>query len=100
MISLSAVENNISKLILSNEDNHIDFIATSIEDEKKGEKIILLISNVDELFVSQLKEKMIANFDNKLMLPSEIKIVNDIPKLGTGKKDFKGAKELAKECFY
>ena len=98
MISLSAVENNISKLILSNEDNHIDFIATSIEDEKKGEKIILLISNVDELFVSQLKEKMIANFDNKLMLPSEIKIVNDIPKLGTGKKDFKGAKELAKEC--
>ena len=43
---------------------------------------------------------MIANFDNKLMLPSEIKIVNDIPKLGTGKKDFKGAKDLAKECFY
>jgi len=25
-----------------------------------------------------------------------IKIVEDIPKLGTGKKDFKGAKNLAK----
>ena len=38
---------------------------------------------------------MITNFDNKLMIPSTIKIVEDIPKLGTGKKDFKAAKELA-----
>ena len=94
MISLSAIENNISKLIELNDDNHIDFIATSIEDEKKGEKIVLLICGVDEDFVYELKEKILATFDNKLMIPSEIKIVNEIPKLGTGKKDFKGAKEL------
>jgi len=71
-------------------------ITTSIEDEKKGEKIILLISHVNEEFISKLKADMISSFDNKLMIPSEIKIVEDIPKLGTGKKDFKGAKELAK----
>ena len=39
---------------------------------------------------------MISSFDNKLMIPSTIKIVDEIPKLGTGKKDFKAAKELAK----
>ena len=53
-----------------------------------------MICGVDEDFVYELKEKILATFDNKLMIPSEIKIVNEIPKLGTGKKDFKGAKEL------
>ena len=38
---------------------------------------------------------MIQNFDNKLMIPNEILSVDDIPKLGSGKKDFKGAKNLA-----
>ena len=85
----------ISKIIALGEDSLVDFIVTSIEDEKKGEKIVLLISNVDEEFVSKLKEQMIIHFDNKLMIPSTIKIVTEIPKLGTGKKDFKGAKELA-----
>lgn len=96
MISLGAVEEKISKIINLADDSLVDFIVTSIEDEKKGEKIVLLISNVNEEFVTNLKEKMIINFDNKLMIPQIIKIVDDIPKLGTGKKDFKAAKELAK----
>ena len=96
MVSLGAIEDKISKIINISEDSLVDFIATSIEDEKKGEKIILLISHVNEEFISKLKADMISSFDNKLMIPSEIKIVEDIPKLGTGKKDFKGAKELAK----
>jgi len=77
------------------EDSLTDYIATSIEDEKKGEKIILLISNVDDEFIENLKEKIISAFDNNLMIPSIIKIVDEIPKLGTGKRDFKGAKLLA-----
>ena len=36
-------------------------------------------------------------FENKLMIPSSIHIVGDVPKLGTGKKDFKGAKQLAEK---
>ena len=96
MISLGSVEEKISKIINLADDSLVDFIVTSLEDEKKGEKIVLLISNVNEEFVTNLKEKMIINFDNKLMIPQIIKIVDDIPKLGTGKKDFKAAKELAK----
>ena len=95
MISLGAVEEKISRIINLSEDSSVDFIATAIEDEKKGEKIVLLISNVNEEFVKDIEEKILATFDNKLMIPSVIKIVNEIPKLGTGKKDFKGAKELA-----
>ena len=89
-----------SWVINLNEDSSVDFIATAIEDEKKGEKIVLLISNVNEEFVKNIEEKILATFDNKLMIPSIIKIVNEIPKLGTGKKDFKGAKELALSWFF
>jgi acyl-[acyl-carrier-protein]-phospholipid O-acyltransferase / long-chain-fatty-acid--[acyl-carrier-protein] ligase len=97
MISLTAVEEKISKLINLDEDSQTDFIATSLEDEKKGEKIILLISNANQSFIDDLRQKINTYFENKLMIPSSIKIVDDIPKLGTGKKDFKAAKELAKK---
>ncbi|MDN5094435.1 acyl-[ACP]--phospholipid O-acyltransferase [Aliarcobacter butzleri] len=96
MVSLTSVEDKISKILELKEDSSVDFIATNVEDEKKGEKIVLLISNVDEDFVANLKEKILNNFDNKLMIPSEIKIVKDIPKLGSGKKDFNASKLLAK----
>jgi len=95
MISLTSVEDKISKVINLDENSNIDYIATNIPDEKKGEKIVLLISNTNDEFVSNLKTKMIESFDNNLMIPSEIKIIKEIPKLGTGKKDFKKAKELA-----
>lgn len=94
MVSLGSVEEKVSKLI-KNED--IDFIATSLDDDKKGEKIILLISGVNEEFIRELKYNIIHSFDSKLMIPSVIKIVDEIPRLGSGKKDFKAAKELARQ---
>ncbi|MGP2657409.1 acyl-[ACP]--phospholipid O-acyltransferase [Malaciobacter sp. WC5094] len=97
MVSMGAIEEGISKAIDLSEDSLVDYIATSVEDSKKGEKIVLLISDVDEEFVNELKQKINSSFDNKLMIPSSIYIVDEIPKLGTGKKDFKTAKSLAKE---
>lgn len=96
MISLGAIEELISKLIDSS-DSLIDFLVTSLEDEKKGEKIILLISNTNKEFIQELKEKILKSFDNKLMIPSEIKIIEEVPKLGSGKKDFAKAKYLASQ---
>ena len=90
-----AVEEKITDLIEFNEDTIIDFVVTSIEDEKKGEKIILLISGVTIEEVLTLKQKITKSFDNKLMIPSSIKIVDEVPKLGAGKKDFSSAKKLA-----
>lgn len=97
MISLGAVEDKISKILDLKDDSQIDFIVTSVEDEKKGERIVLLISNIDEESVLYLKSKFLDSFENKLMIPSNIKIVKEIPKLGNGKKDFSFAKELAKD---
>lgn len=94
MISLTSVEDKVAKLLELEDDSLVDFIALNIEDEKKGEKIVLLISHINEDFVLNLKQKILDNFDNKLMIPQEIKIVKDIPKNGTGKKDFNAAKEL------
>ena len=37
---------------------------------------------------------MIKEFDNKLMIPEIIQIVDEVPKLGSGKKDYVKAKEL------
>jgi acyl-[acyl-carrier-protein]-phospholipid O-acyltransferase/long-chain-fatty-acid--[acyl-carrier-protein] ligase len=97
MISLSAIEDKIANILDLPQDSLVDFIATSIEDDKKGEKIILLISGVNEEFILNLKEKILKFFDNKLMIPSSIKIVQEVPRLGSGKKDFSKAKFLAME---
>lgn len=98
MISLGAIEQKLGSLIEADEDSLVDYVVTSLEDEKKGEKIILLICGVDELYTQKLKEKIKKEFDNKLMIPSVIKIVDEIPKLGSGKKDFSKAKTLAKNA--
>ena len=97
MISLGAVEEKISKLVDLQQTPLLDFMITAIEDEKKGEKVILLISNVQNEYILELKEKILKNFDNKLMIPSEIKIIDELPKLGSGKKDYNKAKIIAKE---
>ena len=91
MISLGAIEEKISKIL---GDNSVDFIAVASSDEKKGEKIVLLISNITLEFKDALKQKIIKGFDNKLMIPEIIKIVDEIPKLGSGKKDYLKAKEF------
>ncbi|OCL84587.1 acyl-[ACP]--phospholipid O-acyltransferase [Arcobacter porcinus] len=91
MISLGLVEEKISSII---DDSNIDIMALSTEDEKKGEKIVLLISNVNEDYIKELKEKIIKDFDNKLAIPESIKIVDEIPKLGSGKRDYESAKSL------
>ncbi|MCB9097052.1 MAG: acyl-[ACP]--phospholipid O-acyltransferase [Arcobacter sp.] len=97
MISLSLVEEKISKLIDFEQNPLVDFIVTNIEDEKKGETIVLLITNVNNEFILNLKQKIISNFDNKLMIPSIIKNIDEIPKLGSGKRDYNISKTLAKQ---
>jgi acyl-[acyl-carrier-protein]-phospholipid O-acyltransferase/long-chain-fatty-acid--[acyl-carrier-protein] ligase len=97
MVSLGAIESKIIELIETKNNESIDLIATTLEDEKKGEKVILLICGIEEYEIAELKSKIIESFDNKLMVPSDILITQEIPKLGSGKKDFKGAKLLVQK---
>ncbi len=94
MISLGAVEENIRRVLPNDE---IDVVTSSIKDEKKGEKIVALISNIDEKQLLTLKNKIKDEFDNKLMIPSIYRIVENVPKLGSGKTDFKLASKMALE---
>jgi len=114
MVSLTAVEeavctsltalniNNLDKASSSkaNSDNEIpdtneavEILAVNLPDAKKGERIVLL-SNI-AIDLKALKDMLISQQVNALMLPSDIYQVNELPKLGSGKSDFAGAKKLA-----
>ncbi len=89
MVSLGLVESEIVKVLGEN-----DQIAISaLPDAKKGEKLVLLLEG--EMELDTLKEQIKAIEMNPLFVPSEYYKVEELPKLGTGKADFKGAKKLA-----
>lgn len=91
MVSLGAIEEKLSFLIDKEE---VEYVATTAPDEKKGEKVIVLISGLNQEEIKELKTKVIKAFDNKLMIPSSYEMVDEIPKLGSGKKDYGKAKKL------
>jgi acyl-[acyl-carrier-protein]-phospholipid O-acyltransferase/long-chain-fatty-acid--[acyl-carrier-protein] ligase len=66
----------------------------AIEDAKKGEKVVLLIEGDEN--IDRVKEQITQKL-NPLWLPSVYLKVDAVPKLGSGKIDFKGAKALALE---
>jgi len=91
MVSLGLVEREISRVLGEN-----DQIAVSaLPDEKKGEKLVLLLEG--EMDLEALKAEIKAIEMNPLFVPSMYYKVEELPKLGTGKADFKGAKKLAQE---
>ncbi|MDD0824202.1 acyl-[ACP]--phospholipid O-acyltransferase [Mannheimia sp. AT1] len=89
MISLGSVEEKLTPLF--NEET--TFVTTAISDDKKGESIVLLIKTL--LTLDEIKERMKSSALPPIMQPSEIFIVDEIPLLGSGKVDFKGANALA-----
>jgi len=89
MVSLGMVEEKMGKLITEEE----KIAVTSIPDEKKGEALVLLFESHRE--VSELLSQIGTLEMNPLYIPSKAYRVDEIPVLGTGKADFKGAKKLA-----
>ncbi len=89
MISLGAVESAIAKQL----PEEMEILATTVPDSKKGEKVVLLFAgNTDE---DQLKSLIEQSGLNPLMRPAALIKVDAIPKLGSGKSDFKHAKQIA-----
>jgi acyl-[acyl-carrier-protein]-phospholipid O-acyltransferase / long-chain-fatty-acid--[acyl-carrier-protein] ligase len=91
MVSLTAVEETIRAALDKPE---LELVAVNLPDEKKGEKIVVLIAESIEL--DEIKKAMLEANANPLMIPSKVKAVEEIPKLGSGKTDFKMAKQLLK----
>jgi len=88
MVSLTAVENKIYEYLGDSTD--IKLVCVNLPDEKKGEKIVLVIDKQ----IDSLKQELIKFGINPLWIPSDIEVVDKVPVLGTGKIDFKGAKTL------
>ena len=91
MVSLGLIEGEIRKILGENDQISI----SALPDAKKGEKLVLLLEGAME--VETLKEQIKSLEMNPLFVPSEYYKVAELPKLGTGKADFKGAKKLVKE---
>lgn len=88
MVSLTAVEETIRAALDKPE---LELVAVNLPDEKKGEKIVLMIA--EEIQLEDIKKAMLEAKANPLMIPSDVKVVDKIPKLGSGKTDFKRAKQ-------
>ena len=91
MVSLGLVESLIAKVV---DENSLVSI-TALPDSKKGEKLVLLAEG--EIEIEVLKKSIKELEINPLFVPSSYHKVDDIPKLGSGKVDFKGLKKLAGE---
>jgi acyl-[acyl-carrier-protein]-phospholipid O-acyltransferase/long-chain-fatty-acid--[acyl-carrier-protein] ligase len=89
MISLGAIEGAIGKLLPED----VEILTTALPDGKKGEKVALLVSG--GILLDELKRLIEQSGLNPLMRPTEIIPVPAIPKLGSGKSDFKRAREIA-----
>ncbi len=90
MVSLSAVEQQVRQILQNPE---LELVAVNLPDDKKGEKIVLLIAGVhDEALI---KRQLLEGGMNPLMIPATIRSLNAIPKLGSGKTDFGNARQIA-----
>jgi len=91
MISLGSVEEQLEKILGSD----IELIAVNLNDEKKGEKVVLLYNAT--LLPQEIQQQIKQSEMLPIMQPSLFYFVEQLPKLASGKADFKGAKKLAQE---
>lgn len=91
MISLGLIEEKLTAIFADD----AQFTATTVTDEKKGENVVLLVKS--DLGLDEIKERIKSTGLPPIMLPSEVLLVDEIPLLGSGKVDFKGAKTLASQ---
>ena len=91
MISLTAVETQVREAVEAPE---MDLVAVSLEDSNKGERIVLLIT--EERSLEEIRRAMRKRGQAALMIPSEVRQVPEIPKLGSGKTDFRAAQQAAR----
>ena len=82
MVSLSSVE-ELATMAWPN----IPHAAVAVHDERKGERIILVTEN-RKAERKELQEQAQRHHIGELNIPREIRIVDKIPVLGTGKIDY------------
>lgn len=92
MISLGAIEEKLRTVLAQPE---LELVTVNLPDAKKGEKVIALLATTFD--GDEIRKQLLAAQMNPLMIPSELYLVAEVPKLGSGKTDFAAAKKLAAE---
>ena len=90
MISLTTVEEEILDACKIKD---LEIAATCLPDQRKGEKIVLLSTN--NLDKGELTKILSDAKINPLYHPASVLVVDEIPKLGSGKTDFAATKKIA-----
>ena len=91
MVSLAAVEEIAGYVWPEN----LSAVA-AVNDERKGERLIL-ITDASKASRSDFLAYAKARGVQDLMVPAEVRVVDRVPVLGTGKIDFVGVAALVKE---
>ena len=84
MVSLGLVEQNVIGALKK---EGVEVMAINIPDIKKGEKIVLLHTD-NEIDEKILREALIAAGASSLTIPSQYFYLQELPKLGSGKRDY------------
>lgn len=90
MISLTAVETQINALWPGKM-----HAVVNIPDDKKGEQLVLFTTQQDaqrEVLLADFKEKGLS----ELAVPKTVRVLDELPLMGTGKVDYVKLKEMAK----
>jgi 1-acyl-sn-glycerol-3-phosphate acyltransferase len=90
MISLTQVEELVRRALGQ---PNLELAATNLPDGRKGERIVLLV--VGQVHPESLRKAMLDAGNPPLGIPAEVRRVPSIPKLGSGKTDFKAVRALA-----
>ncbi|MCO5763285.1 MAG: acyl-[ACP]--phospholipid O-acyltransferase [Chromatiaceae bacterium] len=90
MISLTAVEEQVRRVLAQPE---LELAAVNLPDAQKGERILLLVAA--DIDGDGLRRALLAAGASPLSIPAEVRRVEAIPKLGSGKTDFGAVKRLA-----
>lgn len=92
MVSLGDVEQRVRTALA---DPELPLVAINLPDEKKGEKVILLLEGEHE--PQTVKQQLIDAGMPALLLPANIFAIDNVPMLGSGKTDFATSRKLATE---
>lgn len=96
MVSLTAVEDVINNYLKPQFPEDFQLAVVAVPDASKGEKIIAY-ANSHNLEPQHLRDAILKAGLNNLSIPREIRFIEEIPTLGTGKLDHKSLATIALE---
>jgi len=90
MVSLVRVENNLSDLL----PDDIDCCIVEVPDSIKGAKIVAAVTK--EINSSEILKKLSEKLPN-IALPRQFIVISELPKMGSGKVDFRTVKDMVRK---